>query len=177
MSSMSDVPFSRMWPVLFMVAALLVAPGKRTHAQVLPAAAGTAGGFVAGTIVTLGIVVFKARLGHYLYGLDDLVSIRPEIFPILIGPVAGGVMGATSPATLRRAGTGALIGLAGGAAIGAGVGQIIGTTSEGTWAGGIIGGAAGMLAGSIVYALRGSGNDSGTSVPLASMSIKVPWGR
>jgi hypothetical protein len=168
---------SRMALGITLVAALLFLPAKRVRAQVLPAAAGATGGFLAGTFVTMGIVVVEARMGHYMYGLDDLVGLRPEIIPILVLPVAGAWIGAKSPETLRRAGLGALIGVASGAAIGTGVGALVGSSPEENWSGGIIGGAVGLLAGSVIMATRSPRSDNGNSVPLASMSIKVPWGR
>jgi len=163
--------------LIFALSFVAAIPAERLRAQILPAAAGTVGGFVAGTIVTTGTVVLEARLGHYIYGLDDLVSLRPELLPMALGPVVGGVLGAKSPATLGRAGTGALVGLAGGAAIGAGVGTIIGSTSEAQWAGGIIGGAAGMLAGAIINGSRRPNKDDGSAVPLVALSIRLPGGR
>ena len=159
--------------ILFIVMLAMV-PVNRAGAQILPAAAGGVGGLIAGTIVTTGTVVLEARLGRYIYGLDDLVSLRPELFPIFIGPVAGAVLGARSPSALRRAGIGGVVGLAGGAAVGAGVGTLLGTTSEARWAGGIIGGAAGMLAGSIIYASR---KPRDTSEPVVLFSVNLPRGK
>jgi hypothetical protein len=163
-------------PALFLAGLLMFAPLEKLRAQVLPAAAGAVGGFFAGTFVTTGVVVLEARLGRYIYGLDELVAVRPEVLPIVIFPVVGAVVGATSPHTLRRAGFGALVGTAGGAVIGTGLGQLIWSTSEGRWAGGIIGGATGMLAGAIIYASSGRNKGDGDPVPIAAVSIKLPRG-
>jgi hypothetical protein len=162
-------------PLLALV--MIVVPAGRASAQVLPAAAGAVGGLVAGVIVTTATVVLEARMGRYVYGLDELISVRPEVLPILIGPVAGAVLGARSPLALGRAGTGALLGIAGGIALGTGAGALIWSTSEGRWAGAIIGGAAGMLTGAVLYASLGNGDDGESPGVTAAFSIRVPWGR
>lgn len=176
MASLSGTA-DRKGAALLLSLVLLVLTGGSVRAQVLPAAAGAVGGLVAGTIVTTATVVLEARLGKYLYSFDDVVAIRLETIPILIGPVAGAVLGASSPSALGRAGTGALVGLAGGIPIGVGVGALIWSTSEGRWAGGIIGGAAGMLAGAVLYSTLGGGNEQASPGVTAAFSIRVPWGR
>jgi hypothetical protein len=166
----------RKLPAFLFLAALTTLPGSRATAQVLPAAAGLVGGFVAGTMVTTGTVVLEARLGRYIYGMGDFLSVRPELLPIVVGPVAGVVLGATKPETLKRVGRGAAIGLVGGAVVGAGVGQLLWQSEDGRWAGGIIGAATGIVAGSIVGAVTKSRSDEAQSVPLASLSLRLPWG-
>lgn len=163
-------------PVLVSLA-LIAVPSGRVGGQVLPAAAGAVGGLVAGTIVTTASVVLEARLGRYVYGLDELITLRPEVVPILIGPVVGAVMGARSPSTLGRAGTGALLGLVGGIALGTGAGTLMGQTGEAQWAGAIIGGATGMLAGAILNASLSSSDDEGAAVATVAFSIQLPWDR
>jgi hypothetical protein len=161
---------------LLLLAFLLGMPKSKAHAQVLPATAGAVGGFFAGTLVTTGIVVLEARMGNFIYGMDEFLSVRPELLPVVAGPITGIVLGVTSPETLRRAGTGALIGAAGGAVIGTGLGALIWQTPDGRWAGGIIGAAAGMLAGAAINAARGSGDDSGDNEPPVTLSISLPLG-
>ena len=164
----------RLTAVVLLGFALMAMSVTRATAQVIPATAGAVGGFVAGTLVTTGVVVLEARLGHFIYGLDELVSLRPEVLPIIIGPVTGIVLGATSPETLRRAGRGALFGAVGGAIIGTGVGHLLWDTDEGRWAGGIIGAATGMVAGATIMALRKPDRNVTTQTPLATFSLRVP---
>jgi hypothetical protein len=163
---------------LALIATLATAvPARNASAQVLPITAGAVGGFLTGTLVTTGIVVFQARMGEYIYGLDELITLRPAVMPILLGPVAGIALGATSPETLKRAGRGALIGAVGGAAIGSVAGHLIYGSSDGRWAGGIIGAATGVLAGSILFAVvRPSRDEDGAPAISASLSVPFPRG-
>jgi len=160
---------------LLIALALVCVPAARAGAQVLRATAGAVGGLVAGVIVTTGTVVLEARMGRYIYSLDEMVAIRPEVIPVIAGPVIGALLGVKSPAALERAGVGAALGLAGGIVIGAVAGSVVWPTPEGRWAGGIIGGATGMLAGAILHATLGSGNDEGPSAPTATFAIRLPW--
>ena len=51
------------------------------------------GGAVMGFIVTLAIVVAKARTGSYIFGLDDLLAFRWDVLPIPLGALGGYVAG------------------------------------------------------------------------------------
>jgi hypothetical protein len=161
-----------------LIATLAIAvPTRSASAQVLPITAGAVGGFLTGTLVTTGIVVFQARMGEYIYGLDELITLRPAVMPIVLGPVAGIALGAASPETLKRAGRGALVGVVGGAAVGSVAGHLIYGSSDGRWAGGIIGAATGALAGSILFAaLKPSRNADGAPAVSASFSVQFPRG-
>jgi hypothetical protein len=128
-------------------------------------------------VLTTGTVVLEARLGRYIFSLDELIAIRPETLPVLVMPVVGAVAGARSSATLRRAAVGGVLGLAGGVALGSIVGSQIWPTPEGPWAGGIIGGAAGMLAGAILYTTFGSSDSSSDGGQALTLSLRLPWGR
>jgi hypothetical protein len=151
-------------------------PADRTSAQVLRATAGAVGGLIAGVVVTTGTVVLEARMGRYMYSLDDMIALRPEVIPVFVGPVVGAVLGARSPDALGRAGIGAAVGLAGGIVIGAVVGSAIWPAPEGRWAGGIVGGAAGMLVGSILYASLGNGGADESPEPAATFAVRLPVG-
>jgi hypothetical protein len=128
-------------------------------------------------VLTTGTVVLEARMGRYIFSLDELIAIRPETLPVLVMPVVGAVAGARSSATLRRAAVGGVLGLAGGVALGSIVGSQIWPTPEGPWAGGIIGGAAGMLAGAILYTTLGSSDSSSDGGQALTLSLRLPWGR
>lgn len=105
------------------------------------------GGGVAGFAATLAIVVLRARTGHYIFALEDLVALRLDTLPIALFMVVGFVLGVRNPRGLDRAiGWGLLamlIGIVGGAALG----HVVWSAPEGTWSGAIIGGAIGLLAG------------------------------
>jgi hypothetical protein len=168
---------SRVGGLALMTTLAIAVPDRSASAQVLPITAGAVGGFLTGTLVTTGIVVFQARMGEYIYGLDVLITLRPAVMPIVLGPVAGIALGATSPETLKRAGRGALIGTMGGAAIGSLAGHVIYGSSDGRWAGGVIGAATGALVGSILFAaIRPSRDEDGEPGISASLSIPFPRG-
>ena len=119
----------------------------------LTGTAGSTGGLVAGTVVTLGLIVANARLERdFVHGPEDILSIQG--IPIPVGLIAGGVLGASDPARAERVGiyTGA------GMALGAGVGALIGEAMtnadpSGKWAGGVIGAAAGVVLGVLAGSL------------------------
>lgn len=143
-------------------AALLAAALSTLGADVRPAAAqgsfthgaiGSAGGLIAGTTITLGLIVANARMERdFIHGPEDIFSLQGV--PIPVGIIAGGVLGAHDPARAERVGlyTGA------GMALGAGLGSLIGeamTKSDpsGKWAGGVIGAAAGVALGILAGSL------------------------
>ena len=68
---------------------------RNIHAVITSLA--TAGGAVLGFIVTLAIVVAKARTGSYIFGLDDLLAFRWDVLPIPLGAVAGFRLGRKRP--------------------------------------------------------------------------------
>ena len=108
-----------------------------------------AGGAVLGFIVTLAIVVAKARTGSYIFGLDDLLAFRWDVLPIPLGAIAGFRLGQKRPHSVAWAtacGFGALIL---GVIAGALLGGIAWAGDVGHWAGGVIGGAIGLVAGSV----------------------------
>lgn len=142
-----------------LAATLLVGAPAAGAAQVEHVAGGVGGaavGAVVGVYTTTAIYVTKARLGSFLYSMNDLLRVSWETLPVLAGPVAGGVLGGAQPGRLGRTALWGAGGFALGAGLGFALGSLLGDTTEETWAGGIIGSAAGLLAGSIAGALGGS---------------------
>jgi len=151
---------------------MLGVPGP-SAGQAGPVTAGTAAGFVVGTYTMTAIYVAKARFGSYLYALDDALTLRPEILPIFVLPIAGGWLGAESTRALKRSGLWGGVGFAGGAALGALVGELVWKDDEGVWAGAIVGSAAGLLTGIVLGARDGLGDPSSSPVPILSLSIPL----
>ena len=114
---------------------------------------GSVGGLVAGTTVTLGLIVANARLERdFIHGPEDILGLQGVAIPV--GLIAGGVLGASDPARAERVGyfTGA------GMVIGSGLGALIGEAMtdadpSGKWAGGMIGAAAGVALGILAGSL------------------------
>jgi hypothetical protein len=129
---------------------------------------------VVGGYTTVGIYVTKARFGRFLFSPDELTSLRPEIVPVIVAPVAGAWLGAESSTALARsAGWGAL-GFVAGAAVGGLTGKLVSDSDEAPWAGAIIGSSAGLLAGAILGAVDGL-DDRGGGPPVA-LSWSFPVG-
>jgi hypothetical protein len=118
-----------------------------THAVV--ALLTTAGGAVMGFIVTLAIVVAKARYGHYIFALEDLAEFRWELLPIPLGAAAGFRLAYKRPhavAWATVAGFGAMVvGIVAGALLG----PLLWGDGAGHWAGGVILGAIGLVGGAV----------------------------
>jgi hypothetical protein len=152
---------------------MLARPGEASG-QVGSALLGAAGGLVVGGYTTIAIYVTKARFGRYVFSPDELLSLQPEIAPVLVLPVAGAAVGAESTTALgRSAGWGAL-GFAAGAVVGGLAGRLVSDTDEAPWAGAIIGSGAGLLLGAILGAIDGL-DESGGSAPVA-LSWSLPVG-
>lgn len=158
------------------VAGALAVPGEAA-AQAWSAGLGLAGGLIAGAYVTTGTYVLKSRAtGWVLHSVEDIVTARPEVLPLVAMPVAGALIGYRSPAKLGAAalwgGTGLLLG----AAIGAGIGQLIWKDTTGRWAGATIGSAAGLAIGSILgAALKNDAPSQNGSVPVFTISLPLSF--
>lgn len=135
---------------------------------------GAAAGVVVGAYTTTAIYVTKARFGSYIYSLSDFVELRWETFPIAATPIAGAVLGATSPSDLGRAAVWGGIGFAAGAGLGYLGGHVIAGSDEARWAGGIIGSAIGVWAGALFGTLRGG--DEEVDEPMTLIRISLPLG-
>lgn len=109
----------------------------------------TAGGAVMGFIVTLALVVLKARFGHYIFAMEDLMAFRWDLLPIPLGALAGFRL---ARKRVRAAAWATVIGFVAmvvGIVTGALVGPVIWGDGAGHWAGGVIFGALGLVAGSV----------------------------
>lgn len=134
--------------------AFLVLPWGSAAGTALRVAAGGVLGAVAGTGVTLGIVVGRARFQeHFIESTQDLLSWKSV--PIPAGLVAGGAAGAAGGTMLASVAAGIVTGGAVGAVAGAGVGATLSAEPEDRWAGGVVGAALGVFAGLLVGLLVG----------------------
>lgn len=166
------------WLTLLVVGAgALTGPPRPAAGQIGPAIAGTAGGLAAGLYTTTAIYVTEARFGHYIFSVDDVVSPNLRLLPMVVGPVAGGWVGAESGHALGRAGLWGGLGFLGGAALGAGTGHLVWETSEGRWAGAIIGSALGLLTGAVLGGRDGlRDDDAGPAGGSVTFALSIPMG-
>lgn len=121
---------------------------------VLRAAAGLVGGGLAGVVVTLGVVVARARIGRvFLHELGEVVGWTG--LALVLAPMAGVWLALAWPWALGSTGVGAGAGLA----VGAGLGAVMGTVGSAdpawAWAGGTMGAGVGLVAGALAGFLRG----------------------
>jgi len=138
--------------------------------RVATGAAGLAAGAVVGVWTTTAIYVAKARTGRYIFSPDDLIRLRWETLPIATAPIAGAVLGASSPSTLGQTVIWGGLGFLAGAGAGALLGHAVWGTSQARWAGGIIGSGVGLIAGIVFGALRSGGEEE----PLPAMGVSIP---
>ncbi|HEX6645347.1 MAG TPA: hypothetical protein VF037_11765 [Gemmatimonadales bacterium] len=117
------------------------------HAAVTTLA--TLGGIVMGFMVTLAIVVAKSVFGYFIFGLEDLLALRWEVAPVLVGGIAGYRLGRRRPHSVAWATVSGVGGLLVGVSIGSLAGWELGGDTTGRWAGGIIGGALGLVGGTV----------------------------
>jgi hypothetical protein len=123
-------------------------------AQVARAVVGGGIGVAGGAMVTLSIVVARARFqGEYLESPDDLIHWQSA--PMIVTPAVGAAFGLLSEEAL----VGSLLGTGGGllvgAAAGATLGWLISGQPEWPWAGGVMGAGAGMTIGGLLFGIRG----------------------
>lgn len=121
---------------------------------VLRAAAGLVGGGLAGVVVTLGVVVARARIGQvFLHELGEVVGWTG--LALVLAPVAGVWLALARPWALGSTGVGAGAGLAVGAGLGAVMGAVGSADPAWAWAGGTMGAGVGLVAGALAGFLRG----------------------
>jgi hypothetical protein len=138
-----------------LLVALALVPSRATAvaAQVGRAAIGGAVGVAGGAVITLSIVVARARFqSEYLEGVDDLIHWQSA--PMLLTPAVGVMFGLAGSEPLKGSVIGSTAGMVVGAAVGAGVGWLASEHAEGPWAGAVIGAGAGMTAGGLLLGIR-----------------------
>ena len=161
----------RSWMVMIVLIALCLGGWpERAMAQVARAAIGTGVGVAGGVVVTMSVVVARARFqGVYLDSGEDLIHWQSA--PMLIAPAAGLVFGLAGKDPLRGSIIGSTSGLLVGAAAGAVTGWLVSATPEGPWAGGVIGAGLGMTIGGLGLGIkemledRNQGPDEGGDDP------------
>lgn len=165
-------------PILALILILSGGRPEPAPAQYEEEAIGVAVGAMGGTVVTLGVVVARARWQHnYLDSVDDLIHWQST--PMLIAPAVGLVFGLAGEDALRGSIVGSTTGLLVGAGVGAGLGWLLSDEQEWPWAGGVIGGAVGMTVGGIANGLIAWGRDEDAAIPLPKelrfgLTIPVP---
>lgn len=165
--------------LLTVIIVLLLVPGwqRAAAAQVVRAAAGGAIGTAGGAVITMSIVVARARWqGEYLESIDDLIHWQSA--PMLLTPAVGVMFGLAGRDPLVASVVGSTGGMVAGAAVGAGLGWALSTSSEWPWAGAVIGAGAGMTVGGLALGLRawrrqGAGDGEGDAPPV-QVGVRIP---
>ena len=153
--------------------------GRGAMRQTAQVVAGFLLGALAGIVVVLAIVAFRASVEEiYLHSFGELFGWLG--LPALLGPVVG-VWAAV------RAGVGSFwrgVGVVAatlvvGAAVGAGIGAVASVFPADTWAGGIVGAGAGILLAGAVLAVRdfkGGSSSVATATPFLLLSVAACGG-
>lgn len=140
------------WLVMLAVGATSVT-AERAMGQAAKATMGTAVGIAGGVVITMSVVVARARFQEiYIDSAEDLIHWQSA--PMLITPAVGLLFGIAGSEPLKGSVIGSTSGLLIGSAIGAGVGLIGSRSAEGPWAGGVIGAGIGMTAGGLYLGIR-----------------------
>lgn len=160
------------------VLALLLAmiPAGAAAAQAGRAAIGGAVGVAGGAVITLSIIVARARFqGEYLETAEELIHWQSA--PMLITPGVGVMFGLAGSKTLKESVIGSTTGMLIGTAVGAGIGWVASDLAEGPWAGGVIGAGAGMTVGGLLLGvrawLREDGSDEDPTAPIR-LGLRIP---
>lgn len=128
--------------------------------QVGRAAVGGAAGVAGGTVITLSVIVARARFSDvYLDSVEDLV--HWQTLPMIVTPAVGAFFGWTSGEALRGSLIGSTGGMLIGTAVGAGIGWLASDQPESPWAGGVIGAGLGLTIGGVLMGARGWAESSG----------------
>ena len=163
--------------LIFTVVLLALLPGttKGAAAQAGQAAIGGAVGVAGGAVITLSIIVARARFqAEYLEGADDLI--HWQSVPMLLTPAVGVMFGLSGSRPLTQSVIGSTSGMLLGTALGAGIGWVVSESPEAPWAGGVIGAGAGMTVGGLLLGIRAMlrDKDDGEPSPPVRLGVRVP---
>lgn len=140
------------WALVLAMAMSWAVP-KEALAQAAKATIGTAVGVAGGVMITMSVVVARARLqGVYMDSAEDLIHWQSA--PMILAPAAGLFFGLAGEEPLKGSIAGSVSGLLLGSVVGAGVGWAASASPEGPWAGGVIGAGIGMSIGGLGWGLR-----------------------
>jgi hypothetical protein len=163
----------------FFLLAVLLVPGlpQTAAAQIARAATGAGIGAAGGVVITVSIVVARARWqGEYLESIDDLIHWQSA--PMLLTPAVGVAFGLAGTEPLVASIVGSASGMLLGAAVGAGLGWVSSSSPEWPWAGGVIGAGAGMVIGGLTLGtrawLRQRGGSADGDPPAAQIGVRLP---
>lgn len=164
---------SAIFPVLF-AALLIPACGQAAAAQVARAALGSGLGLAGGAVITLSVIVARARFqGAYLESIDDLV--HWQTVPLIVAPAVGVMFGLAGRDPLVASIIGSTAGLVFGATAGSVAGWLGSDSPEWPWAGGIIGAGAGLAIGGVLLGARAWLREGDKDPPPAmSVGFRIP---
>jgi hypothetical protein len=164
--------------ILLLLCVLVLFNGLRQSAaaQVGRATVGGAVGVAGGAVITLSVVVARARWEDvYLDSAEDLIHWQSA--PMLLTPAVGVFFGLSGRDPLVASVIGSSAGMLAGAAVGTGLGWMLSSAPEWPWAGGVIGAGVGMTIGGLAMGTRAllrKHSDGAADLPAARIGILVP---
>lgn len=157
---------------LLLVAVLIPACRQTAAAQVGRATIGGGLGLVGGSVVTLSVIVARARFqGEYFESVDDLADWQAA--PLVLTPGVGVMFGLAGRDPLVASLIGSASGLVIGATTGGVAGWLASDSPEGPWAGAVIGAGAGLAIGGLLLGIRAWARDDDRDAPSPALPIGV----
>lgn len=155
----------------FLFTAMLVPACRQTAAaQIARAALGGGLGLAGGAVITLSVIVARARLqGEYLESIDDLV--HWQTVPLIVAPAVGVMFGLAGRDPLVASIVGSTAGMVIGATAGGMAGWLTSDTPEWPWAGAIMGAGAGLAFGGLLLGIRAWVRDDDDGADSSTMSV------
>ena len=164
--------------VVLVLLALVPSCTQTAFAQVARAGIGGAVGVAGGAVITMSIVVARARIQNvYLESADDLI--HWQSVPMLLTPAVGIMFGIAGKEPLKASVLGSTSGMLLGAGVGGAVGWLTSNDPQVPWAWAMMGAGAGMTVGGLALGIRAWTKDrdadsGGPSLPAMRLGIRIP---
>jgi hypothetical protein len=147
-------------------------PVVPAEAQLGRAAIGGGVGVAGGAVLTLSVIVARARFQNvYVESADDLI--HWQSVPMVLAPAAGIAFGLAGREPLVDSIVGSTGGMVLGMGLGAGIGWLASDSAEAPWAGAVIGAGIGMTIGGLLMGVRAWIDETDSVAVPARMGFRI----